>query len=149
MPTVFPYIVVTDFPKHQNRRRALPWVRFGIFNPRRPNKILYPLGLVDSGADITVIEREFGEELLFEIEKGQKDKIIGYGGSSVPVYYHNVGFLIEDLNQTVVKTYTSGVGFTADTFPKTMPQQTAILGRQGFFDKFSVTFNHPENITVE
>lgn len=148
MPVVFPYILVTDFPKHQKRIRSLPWIRFGIFNPKNPDVVLYPLGLVDSGADITTVEREFGEQLGYSIEKGKKDKIFGVGGSSITTYFHNVGLLVEDLGSKVVKKYSSWVGFTFQTFPKSMPQQTAILGRLGFFDKFGVTFNHSESITI-
>ena len=62
----FPYIKVIDFPKHQKRERILPWIRFGIFNPKEESNILYPVGLIDSGSDITIIDYELGEKLGFE-----------------------------------------------------------------------------------
>jgi len=104
----FPYLKVVDFPKHQKRERFLPWIRFGIFNPKNKSKILYPVGLVDSGSDITIIDHEFAKELGIEIKKGPNE-----------------------------------------SFPLTMPQQTAILGTIGFFRHFKVTFDYPRRILVE
>lgn len=69
----FDYIKVLDFPKHQKRERILPWVRFGIFNPKDQSQKLYPLGLIDSGSDITFINHEFGKQLGFDIKTRYKE----------------------------------------------------------------------------
>lgn len=92
----FPYIKVIDFPKHQKRERLLPWIRFGIFNPKDSSDILYPLGLVDSGSDITFITHEFAESLGFDIKKGRKVEVVGIGGGEITTYLHQVGFHIHD-----------------------------------------------------
>lgn len=79
----FPYTKVIDFPKHQKRERFLPWIRFGIFNPKSSYNILYPLGLVDSGSEITFITHEFAENLGYDIKKGRKVEVVGVGGGKI------------------------------------------------------------------
>lgn len=76
----FSYIKVLDFPRHQKRERFLPWIRFGVYNPKSPNQIIYPLGLVDSGSDITFITHEIGEQLGYNISKGIKNQVLGVVG---------------------------------------------------------------------
>ena len=144
----FEYVKVIDFPKHQKRQRILPWIRFGIFNPKNQEKILYPLGLVDSGSDFTIIDHEFGINLGYEIEKGQKGEITGFGGGKVPVFLHPVGFYIHDGSSETPITYQDIVAFTKGKFPLSMPQQTAILGTYGFFRHLKVAFEFPRKISV-
>ena len=86
----FPYFKVIDFPKHQKRERILPWIRFGIFNLKDKTRILYPVGLVDSGSDVTIADHEFAKELGIEIKKGENSKIYGVGGGSLEVWFHKV-----------------------------------------------------------
>jgi len=145
----FPYLKVIDFPKHQKRERFLPWIRFGIFNPKNKIKILYPVGLVDSGSDITIIDYEFAEELGIEIKKGPKIKVYGIGEGKIEVWFSLVGFILEDDNGNQPITYQDLVGFTYESFPLTMPQQTAILGTVGFFRHLKVTFDYPRSIVLE
>lgn len=142
----FNYVKVYDFPKHQRRERILPWIRFGIFNPKNAEEVLYPVGLVDSGSDVTIIDYEFGERLGYEVHSGQKQKIFGVGGGFITVYFHKVGFLIHDGSDESPIRYQDLVAFTIEKFPPTMPQQTAILGTIGFFRHFRVTFEFPHQI---
>ena len=145
----FPYIKVIDFPKHQKRERILPWIRFGIFNPKEESNILYPVGLIDSGSDITIIDYELGEKLGFEIKKGIKDKVYGVGGGHIDVWFHKAGLFIHDNSEKKPIIYQDFVAFTYEKFPSTMPQQTAILGTIGFFRHVDVTLRYPKNIFVE
>lgn len=146
----FPYAKVIDFPRHQKRARLLPWIRVGIFNPRDPSVVVYTVGLVDSGADVSIIDREVGEELGYEIEKGGKEQIVGLGGGVTQGFVHKVGFKLENLSEPkdIIK-YTDLVVFTKNTFPTTMPQQTAIYGTIGFFRHLMVTFIYPQQIIIE
>lgn len=145
----FPYTKVIDFPKHQKRERLLPWIRFGIFNPKSPVNILYPLGLVDSGSGITLITHEFAENLGFDIKKGRKVEVFGVGGGRIDVYLHEVGLQISDGSRGNPIVYKSLVAFTYEDFPSSMPQQTAILGTLGFFMHLDVTFRYPKEIVIE
>lgn len=146
----FPYSIVVDFPRHQLRRRILPWIRVGIFNPKDPKNIIYALGLIDSGADITILDREIGENLGYNIEKGGKMELRGLGGGVVKGFIHKVGFVVEnpDNSKDMIK-YTDLAAFTKNPFPETMPQQTAIYGTVGFFKNLMVTFMFPKQIIVD
>lgn len=146
----FPYTKVLDFPKHQKRERLLPWIRVGIYNPKDRARIIYTLGLVDSGADISIIDREIGEELGFKIEKGSKQEIIGVGGGVTHGFLHEVGYRLENPDdfKNVVQ-YVDYAIFTKNTFSTSMPQQTAIYGTIGFFRHLMVTFYYPKQIIIE
>jgi len=152
MALSFPYYKVTDFPRHQKRERLLPWLRFGIFSPRDEETVVYPLGLVDSGSDITIIDHEFAEELGIDLKKARKDQkrnVVGVGGGKIEICLYDVGFIVDDGSGTKPIKYTDLVGFSYTGFPPSMPQQTAILGTIGFFRKLKVTFNFPKYILVE
>ncbi len=146
---IFPYVKATRFHKHQRVERLLPWIRFGVYNPKDKSNTLYPLGLVDSGSEITFIDHEFGEALGYDIKKGKKIEVIGVGGGKIDVYLHKVGIVIGDNDQNKPLLTEDAVAFTYNEFPSSMPQQTAILGTLGFFRHFSVTFNYPNFIKVE
>lgn len=148
----FPYIKVIDFPKHNKRERYLPWLRFGVFNPIDKKNVIFPLGLVDSGSNVTIIDYEIGESLGFDIQKvtkGFKGKVYGVGGGSIDVYFHKVGFVIDNKLGEKPIVFTDYAGFTYRHFPMSMPQQTAILGHMGFFNHLEVCFKHPQLITIK
>lgn len=145
-----PYLQVIDFPKHQFRKRVLPWIRIGIFNPQNPEKIIDTVGLIDSGAEITILDREIGENLGYRVEKGIKEELRGLGGGTIPGFTHKVGFIIEDPDNTVKQIkYIDFAVFAKNPFPATMPQQTAIYGTVGFFQHLMVTFIFPSQITID
>ena len=146
----FPYCKVIDFPKHQKRTRLLPWIRIGIFNPNNPSKVIYPMGLIDSGADISIVDREIGDELGYCIEKGRPETLMGMGGGKTDGFVHELGYLIEnpDNPEDNIK-YKDYVVFTKNSFPVTMPQQTAIYGTIGFFRHLMITFLYPSGIQVQ
>jgi hypothetical protein len=143
---IFPYTKVTDFPKHQKRERLLPWIRFGIFNPKNKFNILFPMGLVDSGSELTFINYEIGEALGYDIKKGEPINVVGVGGGKIAVYFHKVNLIIEDNKEKFM--IEDQIAFTYNEFPSSMPQQTAILGTIGFFRHFSITFNFPSFINI-
>ena len=110
--------------------------------------IIYPLGLVDSGSEITFISHEFGEQLGFDIKKGVKDQVIGVGGASIDIYYHKAGLILEDKAKKEDCKFTDMMAFTYSDFPISMPQQTAILGTIGFFRHLNVCFKFPSHISI-
>ena len=126
----------------------LPWIRFGIFNPKKPSNILYPLGLVDSGSDITFITHEFAENLGFNIKMGRKVEVIGIGGGEITAYLHQIGFHIHDGSKGKPIIYQALAAFSYKDFPYSMPQQTAILGTLGFFMNVDVLLRYPKKIVI-
>jgi len=145
----FAYLPVLDFPNHQKRIRYLPWIRFGVANPKNKSEIVYPIGLIDSGSEITFVDYEIGEELGFDIEAGKSDKIYGVGGGSIKVYYHKATLYVQDNRSKEPIEYEDLIAFSKEKFPITMPQQTAILGTIGFFRHLKIAFNYPKFIDIE
>lgn len=143
----FDYALVTDWPGHQPRQRYLPWINIGIRKPGS-SKTIYPLGLVDSGAELTIIEKEIGEELGFNFAKAEKATLTGFGGGKVPVLILEADYEIDDKRGKKPIVYRDLVGFTQQSFPQTHPQQTAIFGTIGLFRDVKVTFDYPKNIHI-
>ncbi|MDI6903357.1 MAG: hypothetical protein QMC77_06450 [Methanocellales archaeon] len=78
---------------------------------------------VDSGADVTLIPKSFGELLGFQLESSKIQEIKGIGEGTVPVSQNIAWALI-------------------DTVP-------FLLGRLDILDKFDITFTEREVIFVE
>ncbi|QQG44391.1 MAG: hypothetical protein HYW86_00525 [Candidatus Roizmanbacteria bacterium] len=146
---IFPYVKVVDFPNHKKRENVLPWIRFGLFNPNNKSNMLYALGLVDSGSELTFVDHEIGEALGFDIKSGSKVEVTGVGGGKIIVYLHKVGLTIGDADKRNVLSVEDFIAFSYNKFPSSMPQQTAILGTVGFFRNFCVTFNFPDYISID
>lgn len=144
----FDYSLVTDWPGHQPRQRYLPWINIGIRKPNGSNTI-YPLGLVDSGAELTIIDGEIGEELGFDLKKAKQVTLTGFGGSQVPVLILEAELEIDDKSGKKPIIYRDLVGFTKQKFPQSHPQQTAIFGTIGLFRNVQVNFRYPNNIHIE
>lgn len=145
----FPYLPVLDFPNHQKRIRFLPWIRFGIANPKNKLEIIYPIGLIDSGSEITFVDFEIGKKLGFDIESGKSDRVYGVGGGFIKVYYHKSILYVQDNHLDEPIVYEDLIAFSKEKFPITMSQQTAILGTVGFFRHLKITLSYPKYIDIE
>jgi hypothetical protein len=88
--------------------------------------------VVDSGSPWCLFRFELADLLGIDTLNGQEDLIGGISeGMQEPVYFHKVQLYIED-NWIIDVT----AGFVKKlTF-------AALLGRNGFFDNFLVTFDH-------
>ena len=145
----FPYTLVTDWPKHQARQRYLPWINIGVRKPST-SKTLWPLGLVDSGAELTVVDQEIGKEVGLNFKKALKGTITGFGGAKVQVLMVEVEFVIDDAKTKTPIVYQDFAAFTISSFPVSHPQQTAIFGTVGLFRKvIKVSFEYPKRICIE
>lgn len=151
----FPYRKVSAFYNHKRNDKILPWINISLYNPETYNhetndETIHVLGLVDSGAETTLIDREIGEQLGYDVETGKRIEMTGIGGAKMVGYLHMVGFQIEDLlgkeEPIIYKDYAA---FAETKFPKTMPQQTAIWGTRGFFNHLSVGLQYPDSIYIE
>lgn len=85
---------------------------------------------VDSGADISLIRRSFGELLGIEIEKGRCAKFGGVSGKKIETYIHRVELQIGKF------TLETNVAFSKDD---TTPN---LLGRLGIFETFEIHFKN-------
>ena len=85
--------------------------------------------LVDSGANISVFREEIAECLEIGIEDGEEILLQGLGGRIV-------GYIHE------IKVRVDGEEFLCKVvFSKELTVGLNILGREGFFEYFQVTFN--------
>jgi len=127
---------VTVFPDRTNI--YLPLIRFSLRYKNQTEKVI---GLLDSGADMCLFPRDMAEVLEIDITKGQKIYILGIGGQRTTFYFHEVQILFDKY------TINTKVGF-ADASGARMILSAGILGHQGFFDQFAISFDY-KNKMVE
>lgn len=90
--------------------------------------------LLDTGADYNVFYSDISDYLGISLTRGKSMKITGIGGDSIKSYLHNVQIKI---GKKLIKTTI--------VFSRQIPDNAiAVLGNQGFFDHFSVTFAYKE-----
>lgn len=145
-----PYIQVDEVVGYKKFTRTLPWISVALSNPSNNEKTLSVIGLVDSGSDVTLIDREVGEVLGYKIEKGKFDTIRGLGGGQIEGYYHKANLTVRNPKKwkDCIK-FSDDVFFAKKPFPNTTPQQTAIFGTIGFFRHLIVSFYFPHSILIQ
>ena len=85
--------------------------------------------LVDSGADFNLLPANIGEDLGYNIKKGERIKHTGIGNIELIAYIHPITLYLEGYK------FKTEVHFSYD-------HKIPILGRYGFFKYFKkVTFN--------
>ena len=89
-------------------------------------------GLVDSGADITLLNSSFAQLFSIDLKKGRRIPLVGVlEGPEFAAYLHQVNLA------------TKGVG-SADTLVAFTDSEKypdlVILGRRGFFEHFIIKF---------
>lgn len=115
-----------------------------ISRPIIPLTILYKSrfvqyqALLDSGADYNVFHADIADYLGIDLTKGKTIRITGIGGDSIKGYQHKVEIKI---GINLIKTTI--------VFSRQIPNNaTAVLGNQGFFDHFTVTFNYKNEVIL-
>ena len=105
----------------------LPIVAVRLVGPKQRLRVE---GIVDSGSHFCLFHWRIGELLGLKVESGTRDTVLGALRSPrSEVFYHRVR--IEVAGETLSIT----AGFSRDVL------QPCLLGREGFFDHFRVTFN--------
>jgi hypothetical protein len=99
---------------------------------------IYPLRLlVDSGADCTMLSRALGDLAGITVRSLPKTKVKGIAGQSLDVYRGTVSLCIANLNLPPIAC----LYLDLDNAP-------LLLGREGFFDLFNITFDNRRKKTV-
>lgn len=133
----------SDFPVRANpsaKRTIL------ISRPIIPLTILYKdrfvqyQALLDTGADYNVFHADIADYLGIMLTQGKSMRITGLGGDSIKGYLHTVEIKV---GKNLVKT--------SIIFSRNIPDNaTAVLGNQGFFNHFCVTFDYKsKTITIK
>jgi hypothetical protein len=86
--------------------------------------------LLDSGASRTTFHSSIGKALGFNIEEGEIEEPLGFGGKSGATYVHEIALYAP-----------GGVLTTRAAFSELIPI-AAVLGMAGFFEHFKITFDH-------
>lgn len=92
--------------------------------------------LVDSGADHCIFPRSFMQRLGMDPLTAPVDMTSGVGSTNVPTHYCNVTLDLGVINFQVYAGFTTGL----DQFG------IGLLGQDGFFDKFKITFDHAHGL---
>jgi len=105
----------------------LPVVPVRLVNGERRVRIE---GIVDSGSHFCLFHWQVGELLGLEVGDGRRDTVLGALRSTrSEVFYHRLRMDVAGESMSIV------AGFSRDAL------QPCLLGRDGFFDQFVVTFN--------
>lgn len=90
--------------------------------------------LIDSGAFTTYFHSDVGTAVGLKVETGEVGELRGVvAGAAAKVYYHNVRLCLAEHMVLIKAGFYDKLGCAG------------ILGRHGFFEHFSVTFD-PSNI---
>ncbi len=114
-----------EFPYVRLRGRYFPIVPVGLVTDRRVDTV----AILDSGASISVFKPSVAHELGIDVEGGDLLLVEGISGK-ISLYVHPVEMELEGHG------FSSRVAFS--------PEYTAsvnLLGREGFFDQFLITFD--------
>jgi hypothetical protein len=90
---------------------------------------------VDSGADVTVLKRSFGELLKIPIEKGECADFGGVTGDKIITYIHTLQLKLGDY------LFPAKVAFAVDDRPPNL------LGRMDIFHYFAIHFKNKKEMT--
>ncbi|MBN1175739.1 retropepsin-like domain-containing protein [Candidatus Woesearchaeota archaeon] len=93
------------------------------------------VALLDSGADLSVISREFAELLGLDLS-GEQEPTFGIGGEANCV---RSTMFVKVSNSHEHYSFHIPVMVILDSFDIDI-----LIGRQGFFDEFKITFDQPK-----
>lgn len=86
--------------------------------------------LVDSGADVCIFDSGLADIVGIDLVKGTKKQIVGATGFPEEMYIHTVHIVVDNLK---FKIEAGFMNIHANSY--------GIVGQNGFFDKFKVSFD--------
>lgn len=126
---IFPYVKVPT-PDPLIPWKFLPLIPIRIFNNRR-DTFLEILALMDSGAEKSVFNEEIAKALEIDLSEAREEKFTGIEGGVLRAKVKNIALRIVGGKEIVgiPVGFLENAGFSA------------ILGQEGFFEQFAITFN--------
>lgn len=122
----------------------VPLLDIRILNPKNKKSfgVKYPC-LVDSGASSCVFHAGMGEVIGLDIKKGKEIPLRGILPDAGKQYLHEVVIVVDEINLEL----KTEAGFTEDfTKNNELIFPWGILGQNGFFNNFRITFDLDRNI---
>ena len=97
---------------------------------------IHALGLIDSGADTTMMNIEYAKLLGIDLRAAQKEEFLGIGNARVTTFIALVTMKIKHFNIPI----TTPVAFTDS------PSVDVLLGQEDFFELFRIKFEKDHDI---
>ena len=94
-------------------------------------------GIIDTGADYTLMNKQIAEQLGIAWDTGRKSPTMGITGTAVVAYIHDVEIEIIRLKNSKRKIPVAFIDSA---------NVGILLGQIGFFDNFLVRFDYPKKI---
>jgi len=94
------------------------------------------IALVDSGADLCLFHSDIGKLIGIDVEAGLKLAFEGVSGAAATAYLDRINLAVRGMS-----SISLDVGFT-----NSMAVGTGLLGQQGFFEQFRVSFELTEQV---
>ncbi len=103
--------------------------------------ILRTYGLLDTGADTTLINAEFGELLGHNIEKGQESDITGLAEQKLCYEHKTIINILKD--DSIAEKISYQLDCKPIAYMKDLRDIPVILGCNDFLDYFKIVLNYP------
>jgi hypothetical protein len=126
----FPAQPTEPFPRRTSVSR--PVIPIALINNQR--RVRY-LTLIDSGADYCIFHAEIGEQIGLQIESGKRLSFSGSSGQEQSAYFHEIKL---EVGGHEISCFA---GFSREL--QSLPY--GILGQEGFFDNFKITFDYQKD----
>lgn len=94
------------------------------------------LGLIDSGADTTLMNIEYARALGIELDPDSRKDFVGISAQKIPCYMSSVTLKVKHFEATI----TTPVGFIDS------PSVDILLGQEDFFECFRIKFEKDHDI---
>jgi hypothetical protein len=119
----------TEIRNHQDPTRPFhrPYLIVRLTHGTKHKDII---ALVDSGADLCLFHSDIGKLLGIDVQSGSELAFHGVSGAKAIAYLHRITIAVRDMN-----SISLDVGFT-----DSMAVGTGLLGQQGFFEQFQISF---------
>ena len=115
-----------------NRKSILlPLLPVCIYNANNHAKLFHFRPMVDSGAGVNIFPGEVGQTLGLDIKRGGEQEIEAINGEVFKSYRHEIVLEVGGWKFNSFACFAE-----RDVFP--------VLGRDGFFDLFSIKFTYPK-----
>ncbi len=99
-------------------------------------KTVKALGLIDSGADTTLMNIEYARELGIELDSNSRKDFVGISAERIPCYISSVVLKVKHFDTAV----TTPVAFIDS------PSVDILLGQEDFFERFRIKFEKDHNV---
>lgn len=99
-------------------------------------RVLQALGLIDSGADTSMMHVQYARALGIELDEERKKDFIGIGDRRMPCYLSSATFKVKYFENPI----TVAVAFIDS------PSVDILLGQEDFFEQFRIKFEKDHDI---